>query len=115
MADRDRELRTGEAATNERPERRLDATIRGRVQGVGFRAFVAREASRLGLRGWVANERDGSVHCVAEGPEADLLRLLALVREGPRGAWVDGVDERWAGAAGSFRGFEVRSGWHSGD
>jgi acylphosphatase len=96
-------------------DERLDTTIHGRVQGVGFRIFVVREASALGLTGWVANESSGRVRCVAEGPRAGLEQLLAALREGPSGAWVDRVDEAWSEASGGFSRFEVRSGWHSGD
>ncbi len=61
---------------------RVDATVVGRVQGVGFRWFVLDAARRHGLRGWVANEPDGSVRCVAEGPRED---LEALRRSSPAG------------------------------
>jgi acylphosphatase len=94
---------------------RLDAVVRGRVQGVGFRYFVLEEANRLGVGGWVANERDGSVRCVAEGPRAQLETLLDLLRAGPRGAWVDDVEARWGPAAGDLQRFTVRSGGHRGD
>ena len=57
------------------PFPRLEATVRGRVQGVGFRYFVVRRALELGLVGWVANGADGSVRCVAEGPSAALDAL----------------------------------------
>ncbi len=95
--------------------RRLDAVVHGRVQGVGFRAFVLREATRLGLTGWVANVSGGAVRCVAEGVEPDLLRLLAALREGPPAARVDSVSESWSAAGGTFRRFDVVSSWHSGD
>jgi len=95
--------------------RRLDAVVRGRVQGVGFRLFVWRHAASLGLVGWVENEARGSVRVVAEGPEAALRALLATLREGPPGSRVDGVAESWSPAGGSFDGFDVRSGWHGGD
>jgi acylphosphatase len=94
---------------------RLDAVVRGRVQGVGFRYFVLAEAMRLGVTGWVANERDGTVRCVAEGPRAVLETLLGLLREGPRGAWVDDVGATWGPAAGTIRDFSVRSSGHLGD
>lgn len=94
---------------------RLEAVVRGRVQGVGFRYFVLREAARLGLRGWVANEADGSVRCVAEGRKRDLEELLAGLRDGPAGAVVRSVSEDWLPPAGRFDGFRVRSSGHSGD
>ncbi len=70
---------------------RLEAVVRGRVQGVGFRYYVVREARRLGLGGWVANERDGSVRAVAEGSGPELDRIEHLLRTGPPGAIVEGV------------------------
>lgn len=94
---------------------RLDATIHGRVQGVGFRFFVVHRATRLGLTGWVANEPSGRVHCLAEGPRDALEKLLTSLREGPPGAWVDRVDATWSAADGSFADFDVRGGWHAGD
>jgi acylphosphatase len=94
---------------------RLEAVVHGRVQGVGYRIFVVREATRLGLSGWVANEPSGRVRCVAEGPRDVLETLLANLRDGPPGAWVDGVDATWSPATGTFAGFNVRAGWHAGD
>jgi acylphosphatase len=94
---------------------RLDAVVHGRVQGVGFRFHVLRAAADQGLEGWVANEASGRVHCVAEGSRANLERLLEELREGPRGARVERVDASWSEATGEFAGFDVRSGWHSGD
>lgn len=94
---------------------RLDAKVTGRVHGVGFRYFVLREAMALELTGWVANEDDGSVHCVAEGPRERLDALLELLREGPPAASVDAVSEAWMPATGSFATFGVRSGDHRGD
>jgi acylphosphatase len=96
-------------------DRRLEAVVHGRVQGVGFRVFVLREARGLGLRGWVANESHSRVRCVAEGPEADLDRLLGRLRDGPPAAAVERVDASWSTAAGGLSGFEIRSGWHGGD
>jgi acylphosphatase len=88
-------------------ERRLHASVRGVVHGVGFRYFVLEAARRLGLNGWVANRYDGSVEVVAEGPEERLESLLARLREGPRSAIVEGVDTSWSAATGEFTGFEV--------
>lgn len=94
---------------------RLEVIVHGRVQGVGFRIFVVREARRLGLTGWVANEPAGGVRCVAEGPRPALEALLGELRDGPRGAWVDRVAATWSAASGTFSAFDVHSGWHSGD
>jgi acylphosphatase len=94
---------------------RLEAVVHGRVQGVGFRIFVVRHATRLGLSGWVANEASGRVRCVAEGGRTELESLLDDLRDGPPGAWVDRVDATWSTATGGLSRFDVRSGWHSGD
>ena len=94
---------------------RLDASARGRVQGVGFRVFVLREASYLGLAGFVANERDGGVRVLAEGPRVDLLELLDRLREGPPASIVERVVERWEPARGAGSTFRIESGEHRGD
>jgi len=94
---------------------RLDATVIGRVQGVGFRWFVLREAMALRLDGWVANTPDGSLQCVAEGLRPDLQLLLERLREGPPAAIVERVIEAWMPATGTLGPFELRSGTHRGD
>jgi len=97
------------------PPARLEAIVRGRVQGVGFRYYVVRRASRLGLTGWIGNEADGSVRCVAEGPPAALDELLATLRHGPPGARVDDVVTTRGSAANGFARFSVRATGHTGD
>jgi acylphosphatase len=67
--------------------------IRGRVQGVGFRWFVHREASELDLRGWVRNTEDGDVEVIASGTPDDLVELRSSLRRGPRGSRVDQLIE----------------------
>jgi len=94
---------------------RLDATVQGRVQGVGFRYLVLVRAMDLELTGWVANGPDGSVRCVAEGSKPALEALLETLEIGPAGALVDRVITAWAPATGGFHSFEVRSGGHRGD
>jgi acylphosphatase len=94
---------------------RLEAVVRGRVQGVGFRYHVVREARRLGLAGWVANEHDGSVRTVAEGSSDALDRIEELLRSGPPGSIVEAVSLVRMPATGRFEGFAVRPAGHSGD
>jgi acylphosphatase len=96
-------------------EARLEATARGRVQGVGFRYLVLRRGMELGLTGWVANEPDGTVRCVAEGPRADLESLLATIMRGPAGALVQRVSVTWTDATGTLHDFGIRAGGHRGD
>ena len=90
------------------PEARLRATVRGRVQGVSFRYYTAREAERLGLTGWVANRWDGAVETVAEGSREALNRFQAFLRRGSPSAFVQQVDERWEEPTGEFERFQVR-------
>lgn len=87
---------------------RLSAQVTGRVQGVGFRHFVCRQAGTHDLAGWVKNERDGSVRVEAEGPRDALEDLLDALRDGPRTAKVQDVSADWQDADGSFETFEVR-------
>lgn len=94
---------------------RLEARVHGRVQGVGFRWFVRRQATGLGLTGWVANEPDGSVRVVAEGEPAALQKLAGMLWRGPDGAAVERVDVARLPAGDSFAGFEIRAGSHGGD
>ncbi len=67
--------------------------VTGRVQGVGFRWFVEREAAQLGMKGWVRNREDGSVEVMATGTPERQRSLRAKLREGPRAARVDMVQE----------------------
>ncbi len=71
--------------------------FRGRVQGVGFRNFVERQAERLAVEGWVRNCSDGSVEAVFAGSGEQVAAAVALCRDGPRMARVDGVDVSEAG------------------
>ena len=69
----------------------LQVTIRGRVQGVGYRAWVEYQAKLSGLEGWVRNRRDGSVEAVFAGPAHSVAEMVALCRHGPPGSRVDAV------------------------
>jgi acylphosphatase len=88
--------------------KRFRATVRGRVQGVGFRANAAAEARRLGLGGWVCNRFDGTVETEAEGPDRAVDAYLAWLRHGPSLAHVTGLDEEWLPPTGEGVSFDVR-------
>ena len=81
--------------------------VRGRVQGVFFRASTQREAKRLGLTGWVKNRADGGVEILAEGEEENLKDLLAWANRGPSAARVERVDTRWRGFGGDYCDFRI--------
>ena len=66
--------------------------IRGRVHGVGFRAFVEDEAAARGLKGWVRDRRDGSVEAVIAGEPQAMDAMIAACRRGPRSAQVDAIE-----------------------
>jgi acylphosphatase len=91
----------------------LHFLIKGRVQGVGFRWFVHREASELDLRGWVRNTEEGEVEIVAHGTEADLAELRASLRRGPRGSRVDRLIEHHLeeSEAAGLTSFRIDGAW----
>jgi acylphosphatase len=70
--------------------------IRGRVQGVGYRAWTEITALERGIEGWVRNRRDGSVEALFIGPKDEIAAMIEDCRRGPPGARVDGVDHREA-------------------
>lgn len=93
--------------------RTVRAVVRGRVQGVGYRAWTERHAVRRGLTGSVRNRPDGSVEAILHGPAGSVDDMLAAMREGPSGAVVEelSVDVLEAddpAASGIAGGFEVR-------
>ena len=87
--------------------KRLLLTVRGRVQGVYFRASTLAEATRLGLAGWVKNTQAGHVELCAEGEETALHELLAWSRRGPPSARVDGIQVEWAESIGDLPAFAI--------
>jgi acylphosphatase len=87
--------------------KQLQLTVRGRVQGVYFRASAQREARRLGLSGWVKNRPDGSVEILAEGEEAAIRELYGWAQKGPSAARVERVDTRWRSFTGEFSEFRI--------
>ena len=85
--------------------------VRGRVQGVGFRWFVEREAHILGIAGWVRNNPDSSVEVLAMGTRDQLSGLRSRLREGPRAARVDDVDEFDAKPIPNLSSFRIEGAW----
>jgi acylphosphatase len=86
----------------------LEVRVTGRVQGVAFRAWTRDEASRLGLRGWVRNEADGSVSALVCGAPDDVSAMLERLKSGPSAARVDDVSTRRIDPGGCPDGFGIR-------
>jgi acylphosphatase len=87
--------------------------VKGRVQGVGFRWFVHREAAEIGLRGWVKNTDEGHVEAVAAGLPEGLAELREAIHKGSRGSRVDAVIEHELEAAEAERlgPFQIEGAW----
>jgi len=80
--------------------------VRGRVQGVGYRNYIAYKAGVLGIRGWVRNRGDGSVEAVVQGAAEAVAEIIRCAERGPRAARVDGVET--TDSAGDFPDFTLR-------
>ena len=85
--------------------------VRGRVQGVGFRWFVEREAHLLGVAGWVRNRSDGSVEVLAQGSADQLAGLHGKLREGPRASRVDEVQVSNVQPDEGIQSFRIEGVW----
>ena len=88
-------------------QKRIQLVVRGRVQGVYFRASAQREARQLGLTGWAKNRKDGAVELVAEGEEDQVKDFLSWAQQGPSTARVDKVETRWRSYTGEFPDFRI--------
>ena len=87
---------------------RVHIWVTGRVQGVGFRAFVLQSGSLFGITGWVRNVGYEGVETVAEGPHKVLERFAELVKAGPHASRVDETRLDWETPTGAFKGFVVK-------
>jgi acylphosphatase len=85
--------------------------VTGRVQGVGFRFFVEREARTLGIAGWVRNNVDGAVEVLATGTREQHAALKAKLHQGPRAARVDEVAEADAQPVANLNTFRIEGAW----
>jgi acylphosphatase len=92
----------------DKDEVRVHLRIRGRVQGVYFRASIVYEAQNFGLTGWVRNCPDGSVEAIAEGGRDKVEELIAWCRRGPSGARVENVAVDWQAVAHEFLDFQIK-------
>lgn len=86
---------------------RVHILVRGKVQGVGYRAFAQLHATKLGLRGWVRNCPDGTVESEAEGDRAVIEVFLSQLRKGPLFSQVETVQVDWAEANRQTEGFQI--------
>jgi acylphosphatase len=91
---------------SEHPQR-LHVIVKGRVQGVGFRAFVLEQAFHLSLTGWVRNTWDGNVEVLAEGERSRLETLYGLLNPGPLGSFVESLNPEWSIGTGEYTLFRV--------
>ncbi len=87
---------------------RIHLIIKGRVQGVFFRANTQKQAKRLDLTGWVKNLPDENVEVVAEGEKEKIKDLISFCRKGPSSARVDDIDFKWEEFTGEFRSFSIK-------
>lgn len=87
--------------------KRIEIVVRGRVQGVYYRASAQREARQYGLTGWVKNRSDGSVEMVVEGEEDAVKDFLSWAQQGPSTARVEKVETRWRSYTGEFTDFRI--------
>lgn len=85
--------------------------VSGRVQGVGFRWFVEREARALGLSGWVRNRSDGSVEVLASGTREQLGALYDKLKQGPRAARIDDIAVEDAAPLKDLHTFRIEGVW----
>lgn len=88
--------------------RSLHCVVSGHVQGVGFRAFVRRQAQELGLRGWTRNLADGRVETLAQGEAPSLEDFLERMRRGPLLSRVDGVEADFRHDEPVFPDFQIK-------
>jgi acylphosphatase len=89
----------------------LKAYISGLVQGVGYRYFAYREATRMKLSGYVKNLPDGRVEVFAEGPRNQLTQFLMVLEEGPRFSDVQNIEIEWLESHNKYQSFRIDSGY----
>lgn len=89
-------------------KKRLHIFLSGRVQGVGFRSFIKRNAERLSLSGWAKNLLDGRVELVFAGKKEEVKKMVELIEEGPRFADVRDLEIKKREYEGKYSDFKIR-------
>lgn len=89
-------------------QKQARAVIKGKVQGVWFRAFTRDQAQAEQITGWVRNRPDGAVEAVFEGEEDAIVRVLEKCRQGPPSARVEDIETEWQEYGDEFSGFDIR-------
>ena len=87
---------------------RVKVTVKGFVQGVGYRYFAVREANNIGLRGYVRNLHNGNVEAVAEGEKDEIDNFIMRLQKGPSFSNVSEVEVEWEDYKGEFNKFDIR-------
>lgn len=100
--------RLEEMSKSDQPAQARRFVVRGRVQGVGFRWFVEREAHILQIAGWARNNPDGTVEVQAQGTREQLAGLRSRLQKGPRAARIDDVEESEAEPIAGLTSFQIR-------
>ena len=90
------------------PKEQRHVRIHGKVQGVGYRFFATRVARRLGLKGFIENNRDGTVEATVEGEKTAIDEWLEELKEGPRYAEVTKIDQETKDFSGKLPDFDVK-------
>ena len=85
----------------------VNMKITGKVQGVGFRYYVLRQAQELGIRGWVSNKPNGDVEALAQGEKEGLDQFISKVKQGPSFSRVEDVSLNWLNEGEQYFGFEI--------
>lgn len=95
-------------AANPNETLRVHVWVKGRVQGVGFRAHVEYHAEKIGVTGWVRNVGYDTVEAVAEGTSEQIERFIEAMKTGPRASRVDETKIEYEDVTGEFAGFGVK-------
>lgn len=86
---------------------RLEAIIFGKVQGVTYRSYVAREGLRMGLTGKVENLSDNTIQVIAEGSRVSLQSFVSRLYEGPGDSKIEKIETKWSDNQGTYKSFDV--------